>query len=103
MKKQIIKGSKEHQSERELFLKNFKNEIENFGPESLQLVIKKLNYLCLEFDPYQMDETSQTVSNILEEFSLSEYVSNPFDFTNVVLQLLDITEEKIKNSSSKVH
>lgn len=103
MKKQIIKGSNEHQSEREFFKKKFKNEIKNLGPKSLELVIKKLNYLCLEYDPYQTDEIPQTVANILEEFSLWEYTSNPFDFTNIILQLLDIAEEKVKNSSSKVH
>lgn len=57
----------------------------------------------MEFDPYQAEEASQTVANILEEFSLNEYISNPFDFTNIVLRLLDIAEEKVKNNSSKVH
>lgn len=103
MKKQAIKSTSSTQNGSSNFLDNFRNEIENFGPESLELVIKKLNYLCLEFDPYQTDELQTTVENILEEFSLTEYISNPFEFTNIVLQLLDITEEKIKNNCPKVH
>jgi hypothetical protein len=77
-------------------LQRFEEYINKLGKKSLDLVIKKLNYLCLDFDPFELDR-SQEAENILEEFELEQFCSNPFDFTNVVLQMLDKTENLIKS------
>lgn len=77
-------------------LHNFEEYINKLGKKNLDLVIKKLNYLCLDFDPYQLDR-SQEVQNIIDEFELEHFCSNPFDFTNTVLQMMDKTENLIKS------
>lgn len=96
MEKQInqdIQTSQELNANR---LVNFKNEIEESNQKKLKLVAMKLNYLCLSFDPYKTDDISIEETNILNEFNLNEFLSNPFDFTNHVLRLLDIVETEIK-------
>tara|TARA_Y100000385_G_C13022156_1_gene606683 strand:- start:21 stop:338 length:318 start_codon:yes stop_codon:yes gene_type:complete len=77
-------------------LQRFEEYINKLGKKNLDLVIKKLNYLCLDFDPYALDKSSET-ENILDEFELDQFCSNPFDFTNVVLQMMDVTENLIKS------
>ena len=77
-------------------LQRLEEYINKLGKKNLELVIKKLNYLCLDFDPYAAD-TSTEAENILDEFELDQFCSNPFDFTNVVLQMMDITENLKKS------
>lgn len=60
---------------------------------------KKLNFLCMEFDPYTDTELTQEEQNIIEEYELSDYIGNPFAFTNIVLQMMDILETEIKSRS----
>lgn len=77
-------------------LHRFEEYINKLGKKNLDLVIKKLNYLCLDFDPYALDKSTEA-ENILNEFELDQFCSNPFDFTNVVLQMMDITENLHKS------
>lgn len=77
-------------------LQVFEEYINKLGKKELELVIKKLNYLCLDFDPYLM-EKSTDVENTLNEFELNSFCSNPFKFTNILLQMLDKTENLIKS------
>lgn len=85
------------------FIQNFKTEVSSLNLPTIELLQKKLNFLCLEFDPYSFDLEDQTVATILNEFELQDFLDNPFIFTNIVLQLLDITEEAIKNKTPKAH
>lgn len=80
-------------------LKDFREHLTRLGKKELALVQKKLNYLCLEFDPYNDAELSPEEQNIIEEYELSDYVGNPFAFTNVVLQMMDMLETEIKSRS----
>lgn len=80
-------------------LKDFQDHLAKLGRKELSLVQKKLNYLCLEFDPYNDTELTDEESNIIEEYELSDYVGNPFAFTNIVLQMLDMLEAEIKSRS----
>lgn len=77
----------------------FDKYIIKLGRKELDIVIKKLNFLCLNFDPYDQ-EPSIEVENILNEFELNDYLTNPFEFTNIVLQMLDKTDNLKK---SRVH
>ncbi len=86
-------------SERNELVENFKNEIAKLSVKSLNNQIKKLNFLCLELDPYNAIDLSQEEENILNEFSLKSFLSNPFDFTNIILQLLDSAETELKTRS----
>lgn len=77
-------------------IKNFKDELSKKSLDGLTTILKKLNYLCLNFDPYNNLHLRQEEENILNEFELKEYLNNPFHFTNIILQMLDKTESEIK-------
>lgn len=99
--KNNLSGSQQLQSfgSKEQLVKNFETSIKSMDSKALKMVIKKLNFLCLNFDPYS-EHMSTEVENIINEYDLTPYTSNPFEFTNVVLQILDKTENIIK---SRVH
>jgi hypothetical protein len=64
--------------------------------EDLDLMLKKLQYLGLHFDPFESNH-SQECEAILKDLNLHEMMTNPFQATNILLQLLDKTEEKLLN------
>jgi len=66
--------------------------LENASFKELNFKVKKLNFLCLNFDPFDFDTKEQEVKNILNEFKLEQYSNDPYLFTKVVLQLIDATE-----------
>ena len=78
------------------FLENFTKEMSHKTFEEVLLIHKKLNFLCLEFDPYIQDEISSEVDSLLEDFKLKDYTSDPFGYTNRVLRMLDIVENQTK-------
>ncbi|MEX0798246.1 MAG: hypothetical protein WD025_02310 [Bacteriovoracaceae bacterium] len=80
-------------------LEKFKARISKYGRKELDLVNKKLNFLCLEFDPYNDLERSQEEQNIIDEYELNDSLNNPFNFTNIILQMLDALETEIKSRS----
>ena len=75
-------------STRQNLVLNFENKLKELNQDELNLVIKKLNFLCHNFDPYD-DHMSTEVENIINEYELDTFTSNPFEFTNVLLQILD--------------
>ena len=80
-------------------VKTFQNSLVHMDQTKLDLTIKKLNFLCLNFDPYSLTMSTE-VENIINEYKLLAFTTNPFHFTNIVLQILDKTENEIK---SRVH
>lgn len=80
-------------------INRFEQHINKLGKKELDLVIKKLNYVCLNFDPYGQEPTTE-VENIMNDYELTQFMSNPFDFTNILLQMLDKTDNLKK---SRVH
>lgn len=76
-------------------VENFKNELKKASRNQLELTLKKLNFLCLEFDPYQAEYLKVEEENILKEFDLMDTVKNPFEFTNTILQMLDNIETEL--------
>lgn len=99
MEKRTSTGKQNADSNSPESLKEFQTYVSKLGKKELALVQKKLNYLCLEFDPYNDTELTQEEQNIIEEYELSDYVGNPFAFTNVVLQMMDALENEIKSRS----
>lgn len=77
-------------------VENFTFETQKKSLDGLKLCQKKLNFLCLEFDPFNADELTIEEENILDEYNLRETIKNPFEFTNVILQMLDIVEGEQK-------
>ena len=73
----------------------FKNEIEKLELSELKMVLKKLNYLSFQIDPYRIDEMAEEEKNIIEEFDLGSFLENPFAITNMLLKMIDLTESAI--------
>jgi hypothetical protein len=65
------------------------------SPRSLELHQKRLNYLALHFDPFQA-QANQECQQIITFYELDTLLDNPFAFTNTILQMLDLLEEKRK-------
>ncbi len=99
MKTKSINSTQASLDDKKELIENFQIKLENLNKEQLDLMVKKLNFLCLNYDPYQLD-MGQEVENIINEYELSSFTSNPFEFTNILLQMLDKTENTIK---SRVH
>ena len=78
------------------FRESFKNTLANIQDfATIDLIFKQLNFLGLHFDPFQEVVTSE-VKQIIEQMNLEVHLANPYQATNLLLQLLDDTEERIK-------
>ena len=77
-------------------VQNFKFEIQDKSQIELRTVFNELNFLCLELDPYNSDDLSTEEKILLDKYNLEQYLGNTFEYTNVVLQLLDFLQNKIK-------
>ena len=64
--------------------------------DEVELLLKKLQYLGLHFDPFQ-NEIENECKQIMDQFGLTPHMRNPYLATNILLRLLDLTEEKLNN------
>lgn len=81
----------------ESYLVTFENmvsKIENVV--EAELLFKKLQFLGLNFDPFQ-EEIGDECKQIMDQLGITEQIQNPYLFTNLLLRLLDRTEEKLNN------
>src|SRR5687768_13303795 len=62
----------------------------------VELLMKKLQYLGLNFDPFQ-DVTENECGQIMDQLGLADHMKNPYLATNILLRLLDKTEERLNN------
>lgn len=69
----------------------------SLNQNELTLKLKKLSYLALNLDPYSPNLEDETLKNLLVEFQLESFISNPFQFTNQLLLLIDQTENELKS------
>jgi hypothetical protein len=74
---------------------NFEKKLSSINKLSeVKSLLKKLKYLGLNYDPFH-EELSPECSQILEDLELSDYLTDPYQVTNILLKLLDLTEEKL--------
>jgi hypothetical protein len=64
--------------------------------KTLELHQKRLQFLAQNFDPFAGDVSSEC-AQIMQQYQISLTALDPFRFTNLVLQMLDALEEKIKS------
>jgi hypothetical protein len=76
-------------------VENFGYDLENMLLSELEVLIKDLNYLCLEFDPFNPQFTEKT-KRLIQRFNLEDALENPFTFSNSILRVLDRVENRIK-------
>ncbi len=81
----------------EEFLNSFEKNlavIEDFG--SVETLMIKLQFLGSNFDPFGA-EVSGECKAIMENLDLTEHLRNPYLATNILLRLLDKTEERLNS------
>jgi hypothetical protein len=62
----------------------------------VETLMKKLQFLGINFDPFQGEMTSEC-GQIMDNLGLAEHMKNPYLATNILLRLLDKTEERLNN------
>lgn len=60
----------------------------------VELLFKKLKFLGTHLDPFNPD-TSIECQQIMSQLGLHLYLDNPYQMTNMLLRLLDKSEEQI--------
>ncbi len=72
----------------------------NLGLESdfaaVEMLMKKLQFLGSNFDPFGA-ETSTECQAIMDSLQLTTHLQNPYLATNILLRLLDKTEERLNS------
>ncbi len=63
--------------------------------EKLQEYKAKLDFICQNYDPFNQKEDLE-VEKLIQELQLQDFLNDPFEFTNHLLQLLDKTQSQIK-------
>jgi hypothetical protein len=58
--------------------------------------MKKLKFLGLNYDPFNPEVPSEC-QQVMENLGLTQHLKNPYLATNILLQLLDKTEERLNN------
>ena len=66
------------------------------GVEDVELMYKKLQHLGLHFDPFGPEVTSEC-QQVMDGPGLTPHLKNPYLGTNILLRLLDKTEERLNN------
>lgn len=93
-----IQGNLEQSNEQSLVRDRaleFENEIGSLDLSAQKMILKKLNFLSFQIDPYDIDNLSIEEKNIIGEFKLATFLDNPFEFTNILLKMIDLTEVEI--------
>ena len=62
----------------------------------VELLMKKLQFLGINFDPFQ-NEMGNECGVIMDQLGLTDHMKNPYLATNILLRLLDKTEERLNN------
>jgi hypothetical protein len=62
----------------------------------IELLMTKLKFLGNHFDPFHPEVTSECQA-LMIDLGLTPHLQNPYLATNILLRLLDKTEERLKN------
>lgn len=60
----------------------------------VEILMKKLQFLGLHYDPFET-EVSAECQDIMTSIGIADHLRNPYLATNILLRLLDKTEERI--------
>ncbi len=86
---------KKELSSHETFLVLFEAKLAEIKKvEEAELLMKKLQFLGLNFDPFSQENTSEC-QQVMDNLGLTEHLKNPYLATNILLRLLDKTEEQL--------
>ncbi len=80
----------------EHFVTEFEKTLLVTGLSDAEMTMKKLKFLGLNFDPFALEVTSEC-QQIMDSLGLTHHLKNPYLATNILLRLLDKTEERVNN------
>ncbi len=81
----------------ESFVASFeKNLIAETEFAAVEILMKKLQFLGSNFDPFGA-EVSAECQSIMDTLHLTTHLQNPYLATNILLRLLDKTEERLNS------
>ncbi len=80
----------------ENFVQKFESQLVAMGVLEAELTMTKLKFLGLNFDPFNPEVTTEC-QQIMENLDLTDHLKNPYLATNILLRLLDKTEERVNN------
>ena len=93
----LLKQTKETPGESpENFVIEFEKKLNTMTLTDADLTMKKLKFLGLNFDPFA-PEVSEECQQIMDNLGLTEHLKNPYQATNILLRLLDKTEDRVNN------
>jgi len=78
------------------FVMEFEKQILAFGILEAELIMTKLKFLGVNYDPFNPEVTSEC-QQIMDNLGLTDHLQNPYLATNILLRLLDKTEERVNN------
>lgn len=78
----------------ETFVQTFEQKLLSAELPEVEITMKKLKFLGLNFDPFSQENTAEC-RQIMDNLGLTEHLTNPYLATNILLRLLDKTEERL--------
>jgi hypothetical protein len=79
----------------ELYILKFETHLSDMNKwQDAELLLLKLQFLGVNYDPFS-DQNPEECSQVIENLGLSEHLKNPYEATNMILRLLDKTEERL--------
>jgi hypothetical protein len=79
------------------FLVSFENNLLKMQDAlEVEKLMIKLQFLGVNFDPFQ-EEIGNECGQIMDQLGLKDHMKNPYLATNILLRLLDKTEERLNN------
>lgn len=94
----LQKQNTEHvQETHESFVASFEKKLLEMNDlVKVDILMKKLQFIGINFDPF-MPEIGDECEQIMENLGLTPHMKNPYTATNILLRLLDKTEERLNN------
>lgn len=81
----------------EIFIATFEKKLLGMvNVIEVDLLMKKLQYLGVNFDPFGTEAENECLT-IMDQLELTDHLKDPYLATNIILRLLDITEERLNN------
>ncbi len=78
------------------FVFEFEKKILAYGILEAELIMTKLKFLGVNYDPFNPEVTTEC-QQIMDNLGLTDHLQNPYLATNILLRLLDKTEERVNN------
>jgi hypothetical protein len=79
----------------ELYVLKFETHLSEMNNwQDAELLLLKLQFLGVNYDPFA-DENPEECFQVIENLGLAEHLKNPYQATNMILRLLDKTEERL--------